>query len=291
MSTYLIGVDGGGTGTRVAIANRDGTTLGEGAAGPSALGQGVEAAWQQILQAVSHAFSDASLAVPPWSKCAMGAGLSGVGHRPSRQAFSAQNPGFLHLTLASDAYTMLLGAHGGAPGLMVAAGTGSIAEVLRRDGTRQETGGWGFPVGDEGSGAWLGLHAMAHAQAALDGRAQEGELARKVWAQCGGTREEILAWCASARQFQYGQLAPCVFEAAATDPAADTLLTRAAEALERLAEALDPDGTLPLALCGSVGRQLQSRLRMTLRERLIEPRVDAVQGAIILIKEFLKDVP
>jgi len=288
MAVYLIGVDGGGTGTRAIIANRDGTTLGAGVAGPSALGQGVDAAWQQILLAIAQAFSSASLALPDWSDCAMGAGLSGVGHRASRDAFLSQSPGFSPLVLESDAYTMLLGAHGGAPGLMVASGTGSIAEVLRGDGTRQETGGWGFPVGDEGSGAWLGLRAMAHAQAALDGRAPVGALARKVWAHCGNSRESILAWCATARQFQYGQLAPSVFDCAAVDAVADALLIQAAQALELMVHALDPHGVLPLAVCGSVGQQLHTRLGPSLRERLVVAKQDAAHGAVILLQKSLK---
>jgi glucosamine kinase len=63
-----------------------------------------------------------------------------------------------------------LGAHGGGPGAIVAAGTGSIDEALRHDGEHVSVGGWGYPVGDEGSGAWLGMCAMREAQLASDGR-------------------------------------------------------------------------------------------------------------------------
>ena len=74
----------------------------------------------------------------------------------------------------------LLGAHEGRPGAIVAAGTGSVGEALRRDGLRVAVGGWGFPVGDEGSGAWLGLRAMRETHRAIDGRAR-----RRPAGRCG----------------------------------------------------------------------------------------------------------
>ncbi|MEY2653988.1 MAG: hypothetical protein RLZZ524_1016, partial [Pseudomonadota bacterium] len=56
---FLIGVDGGGTGTRARLCDAQGRVLGDGAAGPSALGQGVEQAWRHIGQAVEAAFGAA----------------------------------------------------------------------------------------------------------------------------------------------------------------------------------------------------------------------------------------
>ena len=288
MIEYLIGVDGGGTGTRVSLARPDGVLLGQGQAGPSALGQGIGQAWTHIVQATNAAFAAAQLPVPAWSCCAMGAGLSGVSHRPWADAFHAQNPGFAQLTLESDAYTMLLGAHAGQPGAIVAAGTGSVGEVLRADGSRFQVSGWGFPVGDEGSGAWLGLRAMALAQQAWDHRVVSGPLGQRILAMCGNTRESLQAWCANARQFEYAQLAQCVFEVAPTDPAAEALLTEAAAALQSIVQALDPGQSLPLSLCGSIGQRLQTRLPANTQERCVPARFDAPYGALLLIQHAVE---
>ena len=138
MIAYLIGVDGGGTGTRVRIADRSGTLLAQGSAGPSALGQGVEAAWEHILSAIQAAFHSVGQSTPSWSECAMGAGLSGISNLPRRDRFLVMNPGFARIALESDAYTALLAAHGGRPGAMVASGTGSVGEVLYANGTRKQ---------------------------------------------------------------------------------------------------------------------------------------------------------
>lgn len=288
MIEYLIGVDGGGTGTRVAVGLPDGSLLAYGQAGPSALGQGVGQAWQHILQATSSAFASVRMELPAWSACAMGAGLSGVSHRPWSEQFHAQNPGFARLVLDTDAHTMLLGAHGGRPGAMVAAGTGSVGEVLHPDGSRFQVSGWGFPVGDEGSGAWLGLRAMGLAQQALDHRAVLGPLAQRILERCGSSREALQAWCALARQFEYAQLARVVFDAAASDPAADDLLNQAAGALEAIASALDPAQALPLAICGSIGEQLKHRLSQSTLARCVDARQDATYGALHLIRAALE---
>lgn len=288
MIEYLLGVDGGGTGTRVLLATRAGAVLAQASAGPSALGQGVASAWQNILVAVREAFSLAGLAVPPWPQCALGAGLSGVHHQPWCDQFVAMNPGFAHLAVENDATIALLAAHNGRPGAMVAAGTGSVGEALYADGTRHQVSGWGFPVGDEGSGAWLGLRAMSHAQEVLDRRLPSGAMARTIHSTCGSDRDALQAWCAKAGQNEYAQLAMTVFESAASDPAAEALLVEATAAIERMAHALDPRATLPLAICGSVGRQLLPRLASATRARATASPQDAVHGALTLVHQSLE---
>lgn len=289
MIDFLIGVDGGGSGTRVCIAHRDGPVFGHGTAGPSALGQGIEAAWTQVLRAIEQAFGASSLPSPPWHQCALGAGLSGVSNRPWRDQFVATDPGFGRLLVETDAFTTVLGAHRGRPGAVVAAGTGSVGEVLRSDGSRFSVGGWGFPVGDEGSGAWLGLRAVRLAQCAMDSRINAGTLVRSVWQQCGADRDTLQAWCDHAGQFAYAQLALAVFEAESSDPAAAHLLSRAVASLDAMALALDPHGGLPLSICGSIGRRLAPRLSPAVRSRIVEAADDALAGAMTLIQLAVND--
>ena len=288
MVEYLVGVDGGGTATRALIARVGGPVLGEGRAGPSALGQGIASAWTQVQLAITNAFAAARLTPPPWGRYALGAGLSGVSNRPWRDEFAALNPGFAHLIAETDSFTMLLGAHAGKPGAIVAAGTGSIGEVMRPDGSRFSVGGWGFPVGDEGSGAWLGLRAVRLAQCAMDGRINAGTLVRHVWATCGADRDTLQAWCDQAGQFAYAQLAPAIFDAEATDPAAAHLLSRAVSSLDATALALDPHGGLPLAVCGSIGRRLAGRLSPAVRSRLVDAADGPAAGALTLIRRAVE---
>ena len=284
---YLIGVDGGGTGTRVRLLSADGVGLGHGEAGPSALGQGEEQAWRHILQAINRAFDSAGLATAPTLDCALALGLAGADVLTRRERFLALAPSFGELLLHSDAQTTLSGAHAGRPGAIVAIGTGSIGLAFGVDGSRRMSNGWGFPVGDEGSGAWLGLRSMQLAQQALDGRVATGALARAVFLVAGSNRAELLAWCEQAGQQRYATLAPLVFETEAADPQAAALLARAVLAIEQTVAAIDPAGTLPLALCGSLGRRFEPRLGAAVRARCVAPAGDAVDGALCLLRQHL----
>ncbi|HSV82378.1 MAG TPA: BadF/BadG/BcrA/BcrD ATPase family protein [Ramlibacter sp.] len=288
LAEYLIGVDGGGSGTRALVQRQDGAALGQGQAGPSALGQGIPQAWQNIETAVRAAFAAAGLQMPGWNRLALAVGLSGVSHPPLREAFLAADPGLAYLDAETDSYTMLIGAHGGQPGAILIAGTGSIAEALRSDGSRATVGGWGFPVGDEGSGAWLGLQAARHGQAALDGRVNPSPLARRVFMQCGDDRDSLQSWCDGAGQFEFAQLARAVFDVEGSDPVAAALLQQAVHALEDMALALDPRGRLPLAVSGSIAERLAPRMRPAVRSRIVPARDNAAAGALVLVRRALR---
>ncbi len=287
---YLVGVDGGGTGTRVKLADRGGRVLGQGEAGPSALGQGVAQAWRHIQEALARAAEQAGLPGLQLGECALAAGLSGANVLADAQAFISAQPGLAAVLLENDGYTTVLGAHGGRPGVVVAAGTGTVGEVLRADGSRAIASGWGWICGDEGSGAWLGLRAMGHAQQALDGRVPVSGLARRVWAVAGQDRESILAWCAAAGQHGYASLAPMVLDAAdAGDAAALALRDQAVAALEQLARSLDPEEALPLALAGSIAKRLLAHFSGNIRARCVESQGDSADGALLLVGSALND--
>lgn len=276
---HWVGIDGGGTSTRALVADAQGRILGRGEAGASALGQGAEQAWRHIAEAIGAA------GVPglELSRCGLGLGLSGTGVPAQLQAFVAADPGVARFTLVTDGLAALLGAHGGEPGALLISGTGSVAEALLPDGSRRMVGGWGWQIGDEGSGAWLGQQAMKLAQAAYDGRATAGALVQAVYRQAGSTREGLLGFCAQAGQGGYASLAPRVFEHEADDSAAAALLAEAARALDALAAAVSPE--LPLALAGSIALRLAPRLSPALQARRVEPQGDAASGALWLIQQ------
>jgi glucosamine kinase len=271
----------------VRLADRNGLPLGDGSAGPSALGQGVTQAWRHIGAALHAAACAAGVATPGWSECAFGLGLSGAGEASRKEAFIAADPGCARLVLDTDGATALLGAHAGRPGLLLASGTGSVCEVLRGDGTRLTVGGWGWRTGDEGSGAWLGREALRHTQRALDGRDIAGPLARALQQVTGSGLDAQLAWAEAAQQAELAALVPLVFERAADDPAAERLLNRAAGELAALGLAADPHDELPVALAGSVALRLQDRLPAALRRRLVPPAGDALAGALSMIQAQL----
>ncbi|MEA3122907.1 MAG: glucosamine kinase [Paraburkholderia sp.] len=280
---YLLGIDGGGTGTRVVLANSRGLELAQAVGGASGLGLGVERAWTVICAAVTQAFANAGL-VPEWSRCVLGCGLAGVNNREWLAAFKAQAPLVAALAVESDAYTTLIGAHGGAAGVIVALGTGSIAAALAEDGSWGIAGGYGFPSGDEASGAWLGLRAVVHAQRVLDGRAAADALSDALLAQTGARdRDSLVVWLCAANQTAYAGLAPMVLTHRA-HPVAAALLAQAGIDIARLVDALDPEGDLPISLCGGLGEPMSAYVPASHRGRLRPPCADSARGALELAR-------
>jgi len=283
---FAIGIDGGGTGTRAVLADRHGRELAQGRGGPSGLGLGIERAWASIGAACADAFTRAGLAFD-WAQCALGCGLAGVNNAAWLAAFRAQAP-LDALAIESDAYTTVVGAHGGAPGLIVALGTGSIAAALDAAGDCRIAGGFGFPSGDEASGAWLGLRALAYAQQALDGRAPRDAFAGALLAETGARdRDALVQWSCDANQTIYARLAPIVL-AHRTHPYAAALIAQAGDEIGKMIDALDPQQALPVALCGGLADALAPAVPARHASRLRAPLDDSAHGALRLALQALR---
>ncbi|WP_175855277.1 BadF/BadG/BcrA/BcrD ATPase family protein [Burkholderia cepacia] len=284
---FAIGIDGGGTGTRAVLADRHGRELAQGRGGPSGLGLGIERAWASIGAACADAFTRAGLAFD-WPQCALGCGLAGVNNAAWLAAFRAQAP-LGALAVESDAYTTVVGAHGGAPGLIVALGTGSIAAALDAAGACRIAGGFGFPSGDEASGAWLGVRALAYAQQALDGRVPRDAFANALLAESGAQdRDALVQWSCDANQTIYARLAPIVF-AHRSHPVAGALIAQAGDEIGKMIDALDPQQALPVALCGGLADALAPAVPARHAARLRAPLDDSAHGALRLALQALRE--
>jgi glucosamine kinase len=217
--------------------------------------------------------------------------MSGVHNKAWTAEFSSQAPDFAAIQIETDAFTTLLGAHRGKPGAIIAIGTGSVAEILREDGSRHEVGGWGFPTADEASGSWMGLRAIQHAEQTIDGRGRATALTDAVLDHCGGrNRDTLFAWLIRANPTTFAELAPIVLTHVDRDPYAQRIVKDAGEEIAKMALALDATGRYPLALCGGLGEPLRSYVSETIQKRLVKPVADSTLGALQLIAHHL-DLP
>lgn len=280
---YFIGVDGGGSGTRVIVAGPDMLPLARAEGAPSALGQGIEKSWRSILDTIALAFANEKISAPMLSECAIGLGLSGANNIIWKNEFYFRNPGFKKIIIDTDGFTTLLGAHLGAPGVIVAVGTGSVGMVLKPSGARENVSGWGFPSGDEASGSWLGLLACALTQKAIDGRRAHSSLSVAVLNYCGKTPDAFLAWLGKAQQNAFAQLAPLVFESAKTDNEALLLLKNAGIEIAQMVNTLDPKNELPLSICGRLGEALIPYLPEEIKKQNQKAKGDSTLGALHLV--------
>lgn len=294
---YLIGVDGGGSKTLVRLARPDRSVLAQASGPGSALRNGAGLAWAVIATTIDSAFANAGLALPPAAQLAVGVGIAGYNVAQWAADFRAAAPAFGALEIANDGVTTLLGAHEGRAGAVIAVGTGTIGIASDPDGRQRVVDGWGFPSGDDGSGAWMGMRAVHHAQQALDGRAARGPLTEAVLALCQeetatadghDQRAMLLDWLAQADQAAFARLARPVVAHAGRDPAARAILQAAAAEIALMAEALDPSQRLPLALSGGLAAALQPYLDARLRPRIVPARSDAADGALLLVQRVVQ---
>ncbi|HEY8567426.1 MAG TPA: BadF/BadG/BcrA/BcrD ATPase family protein [Beijerinckiaceae bacterium] len=277
----LFGFDGGGTGSRGRLATRDGRVLGEGAAGPANLRFGVAESFSALHAVLGRCLAAAGLPSAQALPIAGALGFAGASEPALRAEAEKQPYPFAVCVVTSDAEIACLGAHGGEDGGVVVAGTGTIAYALVQ-GRVLRFGGWGFPVSDEGSGAWIGLEALRQSLRAHDGLVAREALHEAVLARFQGDPRAAVAWMMDAKPRDYATLAPLVVErATAGDQAADVLMTEAADHVAALVRRLVMEGTNRVALLGGLAPLLAPRLPSDLRFVLTPARGDAVDGALI----------
>lgn len=287
---YVLAVDGGGTKTAVALLDRGGRELATARAGPANLyrepGAGLAAIHEAWRAACAAAGLD-PLAVAP--STVVSAGLAGIGGEAQRRAFQAAFAGFAGRRLSGDGYTAFVGAFGAGAGALLLVGTGVIAYRRRAaGGPLQARGGWGFPVADRGSGAWLGFRLVGDYLGRLDGCATPASpLWGEVEARLGREREPILAWLAGARAADFAALAPAIVGAAeAGDPLGESLLAEGTAHLLELAAALRPTASAPLCLGGGLAAAYRPRLAAALGPALLPAtaRPDPIRGAWLVAR-------
>lgn len=260
--TLYLGVDGGGSRTVALAADEGGRIVGRGEAKASNLySVGLQAAQEAILQAIEQALAAAGARLPVAAACL---GLAGVG-RPADQALWqrwAEGSRLAERVLVVGDGDLVLAA--GTPqgwGVALIAGTGSIALGRSRAGVRARAGGWGYLLGDEGSGYAVGLAALQAVARAADGRAPATSLTQAILAhwQLAEPFELIgFVYRPSVPRVEIASLAPLVEEAAAAgDSVAQGILraagTELACALDAVARRLALAGEpVPCALGGSL---------------------------------------
>jgi N-acetylglucosamine kinase-like BadF-type ATPase len=258
----LIAVDGGATKTEAIVAALDGTVLGRGFAGPSNHEQiGVEAACAAVRSAIRAAFDAAGLPeTPPAAACLGLAGLDRVEDAGRFRLWAAEAFHGAPVALSNDAELALAAGTPDGWGVGVICGTGAICIGRNRAGETARADGWGWMLGDDGSGFAIGREAMRAVLRAYDGRGPATLLSDAVlahWSLAGP--EDLLprVYIEEASPAEVASLAAVVDGAArAGDAVARAILQQAAEGLvatiAAVAHRLGFAGAFPCGLAGSV---------------------------------------
>lgn len=286
MIELYVGIDGGGTKTRIRIEDAQGKQLAETVGGPGNINLYPEQAWQNINQALQAALLACGQQHIAVEQLNVAAGLAGCELENARQAFRHLLPSFKCFELTSDSYIACLGAHAGNDGAIAIIGTGSVALKISHN-TITKVGGWGFPYGDEGSAAWLGWRTLQAALQVYDKRlALNSSLIQTVIEQYGVTGEAICGWIRTVTSADFAKLAPVVYEhAQAGDTFADNLLQEAAQHITNLIDTLDlPANNLTCALIGGAVPIVEPYLTNRIKSLLVKPLFDPCYGALSLVR-------
>lgn len=178
----VLGVDGGGSKTLALAAAIDGEVLGRGEAGPSNYQvTGLEAALSNLEAAAEAALANAGR--ERGDLVAVCVGLAGVARPADRGRLAAWAKRYLPhvpVLIANDAQLVMAVGTPHGWGVAVICGTGSIALGRSPEGRTARAGGWGYLLGDEGSGYAIGLACLRAVLRAYDGRGPQTELTRLV---------------------------------------------------------------------------------------------------------------
>lgn len=255
----VLGVDGGGTGCRAAVADLSGRVLGRGEAGAANIASEPEAAAGNIRHAVEKALDQAKATATHISRAVLGLAGANLPGAPERLAGTLPYP---KVRIVTDAITAARGALGQSDGIVAAIGTGSVFAVQRGQEIRQ-FGGYGFLLGDEGSGASLGRALLSRALRAHDGVVPMTPLLNTALQRLGGP-EGLVAFAFTARPADFAALAPEI--TTSTDPAADVIVSAAMADVAALLETLQAGTGLPIVFLGGLGphyaRRFQGRWAM-----------------------------
>lgn len=278
--TLYLGIDGGGTGCRAAVADGEGRILGRGEGGSANIWSDPAGALRNILAAARAAADEAGADLAALHAVL---GLAGANVAATVENLAPRLP-FARTRIESDAVIALRGALGPEDGITAAIGTGSVFGV-QRGGAIRMIGGWGFLLGDQGSGARIGRALLERALLAHDGLAPPSPLLSAVLAESGGPAG-LVAWSRSAVPADYARLVPRILDAAGTDPAAAAVLAEADAAIAGAIDRLMADGPLPLCFLGGLGRAFAARLAPRYPGLIREPRGTGLDGALALARDL-----
>jgi N-acetylmuramic acid 6-phosphate etherase len=278
---HFLGIDGGGTRTTAWLATRaEGggfTVAGRGVAGPANLhAVGFAGAVESLNQAIAGAFDDAKCEPGPVGGACLA--MAGAGREDEQRQFrqwADQRQLAARFRVVHDALAVLTAGTPDGCGLAVISGTGSLVYGQNAAGQSARAGGWGYLLGDEGSGYALALAGLRAVAKAADGRGPATQLERRLLDRLGlGVPADLIAavYSPSMDRARIASLADVVTSTAALhDPVARSIVAEASANLAELVEAcakklsLAAENPFPLALAG--GAILGSPL---LREGLLE---------------------
>ena len=284
--SYLIGVDGGGTGCRVAVATLDGRILAEAKGARANVSTDCAEAIANIMRATHEAVHKAGLSIADIDRAVAHLGLAGYTGPEIGRLIKAALP-FAKSVVSEDTHTTIVGAIEQEDGSVIALGTGTII-ARQKAGQQTFIGGWCYQVSDQASGAWLGHGALEQTLLVVDGIVKASALSQRMLEKFDGAAG-IVQFSLKAQPRDFATIAPDVIETASAGDAVGTwLMKRGADYVDSALRALAHQPGDILCLSGGVGPHYAPYLSSDHTQNLTPPRGRAVDGAIALAVQAAK---
>lgn len=268
----FLGLDGGGTGCRAALADAEGRILGRAEGGPANIVTDPRSARAAILGCAAGAAAQAGLTLDGVTAVF---GLAGANVTGAAEALDLPFPA----RIVTDAEIAVAGALGPRDGIVALIGTGSVF-AARRGKRLDMLGGRGLILGDEGGGGWIGRAALSRALRAADGLEDDTPFLAGLRARLGGI-DGIIRMARNASPADFAAIAPEVL--ASHDPAARDIAAEAAGWAVRYIAALPAD--LPVCFTGGLGAAIAPLTGDAIAARRIDPAGSPLDGALALARE------
>ena len=298
----FVGIDGGGTRARALVADASGSELARRVGGAGIVrAEDPAAAAATLAELTRLALADAQASAADAVLCCALAGAGRESERDAVRVALTLAHAAAHIVIVGDAEALMTDAFGSDAGVLLVAGTGSIAWARAPDGAQLRVGGWGLHLGDEGSGYAIGLAALRAIARAADGRAPATELSSAVMEQLGLTRAgDLIGWAARAAKADIASLAPVTLRCAEHDDAARQIRDEAVRELIILAATAARRAALAhptIALAGGLVEPhapLRAAVTAALRAgmpgvTLVDRAIDGAHGAMLIAQRSARD--
>ena len=300
---YIIGIDGGGTKTIGILTAETGQYLAQAQSGPANYHVVGEAKTKEVLESVIRDLYEKA-GISSSGSVRFCLGMAGLGRDADRKVIGRICDELdirEHRTLTHDAHIALVGGTEKQEGVIVVSGTGAIVYGINADGKEARASGWGYLLGDEGSGYDIAIKGLRAVARATDGRGNPTELTNQILSRLElDEPSELIRWVHAASRDAIAQLAEIVFDTAQTadtvaegivDGAVDELVCAAASVIKQL-EFIEP---FDIVLSGGnlihqsmFADKLRHRFQKIQSEASVQlPKHEPAYGAVLLAQANL----
>ena len=288
--SFIFGIDGGGTGCRVGLADKSGKIISRHEGGPANIATSFKEANKNIIDTCEKALKKINLPKSTINETYAVLGLAGSNMGDFDKKLSKLLP-FKENFIVNDGEITLQGAIGASDGCIAAIGTGSVY-VGRANGIVKQIGGWGFTLGDDGSGAKLGQNLLRLAMRCHENLDKHSDLTVQVMKKFDNKIINLIKETYSFKPKDFAQFAPLIFESNLNgDNQARNILNDQIPIIEKSIMSAGFNKNHPFCLLGGISKFYKQLIKEKFLNALVEPKGDAVDGAIAIgLSRYHKDL-